>query len=293
MEVIVVDNNSSDGTSEFLATNFPQIKVIRNLSNEGYAPAMNLALAAARGRYVLTLSHDAELKAGAAQALINFMDSHPRAGLAGPLTLDGEGKVMTTLHSPNFFLSVWGEIMPIKQFMRQMPRLRRVASLFLSNRTGLTSNYGLTRQVPLVDGGCIMTRRELLDQVGCLDPYMPLGPDDRDWCHRARQQGFEVWFVAESEIIHRAKPRENMALMDPYLCSILTPQMCYFFSKYHKGFKAQVFYWSAYLLNWKRSLQSRKFRGFSRDHAAAFKIAADLCLRPEKYIAEYKKLWNR
>ena len=117
---------------------------------------------------------------------------------------------MTTLHHPNLFVTVWTEIIPIKQVIRRTRWLRSLVTRVFPNSSGLTLDYTITHQAPIVDGGCILARRGFIDSVGLLDPNIPQGPDDYDWCFRAMAAGFEVWYVASSEIVHRQKLPENI-----------------------------------------------------------------------------------
>lgn len=282
-EVLVVDNGSTDETHRLISATYPSVILLSTGRNLGYAPAMNLALERSRGRYVLTLSHDAEIKANSAQTLIHFMDAHPQVGLTGPCTVDAAGNVVTTLHSPNLWLSLWGEIIPIKKWLRRSGWLRRLATTLVPNTSGLTADYTVSHQVPVVDGGCIMARRALLQTVGLLDPYIPQGPDDYDWCFRAHAHGFEVWFVAESEIIHRSSPKEDLARLAPVHVRLGWPQVCYLYSKYHHGLDVRMFCLLASVLIWKLRLQSWRLYGAHSEYDCMLKEALVLCLNPSKY----------
>jgi GT2 family glycosyltransferase len=292
-EVIVVDNNSTDGTRELIADKYPKACVIHNPINQGYGPAMNLALAQARGEFVLTLSSDAVLKPGAAQTLVKFMRTHPRAGLAGPRTLDARGKIVTTLHHPSIMVAMWSQIIPIAKFIRERPWLRRQLTKLFPNSSGQTSNYDYTRRVPMVDGGCVLARRSAIVKVGLLDPLIPLGPDDYDWCFRMRQAEFEVWYVAESEIIHRTSVKDNIIDLSPGYLSVKFPVFCYFYGKYHRGAKRKFFYLSAYLGNWRLYRQAMKVYGSNSPQVTALAQAAKVILHPETYAREVGTLFAR
>jgi GT2 family glycosyltransferase len=194
------------------------------------------------------------------------------------------------LHHPSLFLSIWTEIIPIKQWLRRTHLVRSVLTKLFPNSSGLTSNYSVTHQVPVLDGGCLFIRREVLHSVGLLDPLIPQGPDDYDWCFRARQKGFEVWFVAESEVIHRTRPKEDLANVSPRYSRIKMPQMCYLYGKNHHGLLAKLFNWSACLLAWKWRLEARRRYGTDTEYDAALNDAIDLCLHPERYAREYNML---
>ncbi len=281
IQVLVVDNNSTDGTLDFISRAYPQVNLIRNAVNAGYAPAMNTAFSRAVGQFILTLSHDAELKSGAIQALMEFMQAHPKAGILGPRTLDGDGNVVTTTHHPDLMLSIWTELIPLKQWLRRSPSIRAILGWLLPNSSGLTSNYSVTRQTAVLDGGCLLIRRTVLEQIGGLDPAIPQGPDDYDFCYRARQAGFEIWFVAESEIVHRTQPRERPTDLSLVYLRTRLPQWCYLYGKYHRGSSMLIFRWIAYLLAKKWEIELRHRYGKDSAQVTAVREAARVCLHPE------------
>jgi GT2 family glycosyltransferase len=290
-ELIVVDNGSSDGTVALAETAHPGVNILRNDRNTGYAPAMNRALASAGGEFVLTMSHDAELTAGAVSALVGFMRSHPNAGAAGPRTLDGHGGVVSTLHHPSLMLSVWTEIIPLRAWLRRRPWLRRLLGRIAPNSSGLTSDYSRTHRVAVLDGGCLIIRRSVTDRVGTLDERLMQGPDDYDFCCRLNRAGFETWFVAEAEVVHRSRPKEKAS--DLSLTSLRTrlPQMTYLYRKFNGRFSSRLFNLSAWLLlrKWRREV--RRTYGSDSIQAAALSQAEPYCLNPGRYARDYQELW--
>jgi N-acetylglucosaminyl-diphospho-decaprenol L-rhamnosyltransferase len=92
LEVIVVDNASSDGAADMVERFFPGVRLIRNAENVGFARASNQAAAAARGRYLFFLNNDTVVPPGALRRLAAFARAHPEAGLIGPLLRDGAGR---------------------------------------------------------------------------------------------------------------------------------------------------------------------------------------------------------
>jgi GT2 family glycosyltransferase len=291
-ELIVVDNGSLDDTVALAETAHPGVKVLRNDRNAGYAPAMNRALASARGEFLLTMSHDAELTAGAVSALVGFMRSHPNAGAAGPRTLDGHGGVVSTLHHPSLMLSVWTEIIPLRAWLRRRPWLRRLLGRIAPNSSGLTSDYSRTHRVAVIDGGCLIIRRSAIDRVGPLDERLMQGPDDYDFCYRLNRAGLETWYVAEAEVVHHSQLKEKAS--DLSLNSLRTrlPQMTYLYRKFNGRFTSRLFGLSAWLLlrKWRREL--RRTYGADSLQAAALLRAEPYCLNPGRYARDYQQLWG-
>lgn len=283
IQVWVVDNHSTDGTLAFISRIYPQVNLIRNTENVGYAPAMNQAFASVVGQFILTLSHDAELKPGTLQALMEFMQAHPKAGLLGPRTLDDDGNIVTTTHHPNLLLNIWTELIPLKQWLRRSPSIRAILGWLLPNSSGLTSDYSVTRQAAVLDGGCLLIRRTVIEQIGVLDPAIPQGPDDYDFCYRASKAGFENWFVSTSEIVHRTQPRERSTELSLVYLQTRLPQFCYLYGKYHRGLSLVFFKWSAYLLAKKWEFELRRMYGKDSMQVTAVREAARVCLHPENY----------
>ena len=290
-EIIVVDNASVDDTAAVLAQEVPLVTIIRNSENLGYAPAMNMALRKSKGQYVLCLSLDAELLAGSVQTLIDFMKSKPVCGLAGPRTLNADGDVITTNHHPNLMLSIWTEIIPAKMWLRKHSWVRKVATLLAPGSSGLTSDYNKTRSVRLLSGGILLASRRFLDDVGVLDGNMPLGPDDYDWCLRALQAKYEIWYVAESSMIHRQRPKEDPTRLAPINLFSQLPSLVYFYRKNHKGIQLKMFQASALLLLAKWRWKVVREYGTDSIQYEAIREARRICLNPDYFEREVPRKW--
>lgn len=291
IDIIVVVNGASNGVLEAMKKRHDSISLIFNGENKGYAPAMNMAIRKSRGNYVLCLSHDAELLPNSIQALLEFMESSPKCGLAGPLTMNGNGQILSTMHHPNLFISIWGEIIPVKRWLRRSRQIRRLLTAAAPNTSGLTSDYSATRQVKMLSGGILFSRRKFLDDVGLLDDNMPLGPDDYDWCYRAREGGYEIWYVAESKMIHRQTPKEDVRDLNPVYLYVRLPSLQYFFRKYHRGFKERLFTLSLLILYFKWRLQILSRYGTESLHFEAVQEGQRVCLRPERYSSDIVNSW--
>jgi len=283
LELIVVDNGSTDGTANAVRAEWPFAEVIQEPVNRGYAPAMNRALLRSRGRYLLLLSQDAEASPESVETLLEFMEGHPTAGLAGPRTVDDDGRVVTTLHHPNLFLSLWTEIIPVKPWLRRQADLRRRLAAVAPNSSGLTSNYEETHPVPVLDGGCLMVRRRALEKVGLLDPMLPQGPDDYDWCYRMARGGFELWYVATAVVVHRARPKEDAATLTLQQVRLRLPQWCYLYAKYHRQPAVTAFRLSALLLLWKWRRRIVRLHPEDRARIESLCDASRLCWSAREY----------
>ncbi|MBI1850932.1 MAG: glycosyltransferase family 2 protein [Planctomycetes bacterium] len=194
-EIIVVDNASRDGSDRMVACEFPGVRLIRNSQNEGYSAANNRAFGFCRGRHVLLLNSDTIVLPGTLEALIEFMDRNPPVGVAG-CRLDrpnGELDLACRRSFPTPLLSLY--------------RLLRLSRLFPSSRR--FARYNLTYldpsgcyEVDSVVGAFMLVRREVIDEMGGLDERYFMYGEDLDWCYRARQRSWKVWYVGAHRVVH-------------------------------------------------------------------------------------------
>jgi hypothetical protein len=195
LEIIVVDNGSRDGTGEMLARDFPKVRFIGNETNIGFTRPMNQALRAGSGRYLLQLNPDTVLLPEALDRLMDFMNQHPEVGICTPKVLNPDGTLQ-------------------KQCRRGDPRPMAVISYFsglssLFPRSRFFGGYLLdyldednTAPVDNVSGSCMFIRREVIRSIGYLDEGFFAYQEDSDYCFRARQAGWKIYYVAEAQIVH-------------------------------------------------------------------------------------------
>ncbi|THD82305.1 glycosyltransferase family 2 protein [Aliigemmobacter aestuarii] len=184
MEVIVVDNGSTDESLAMLAAHFPQVGVIANVTNRGFAAANNQALSWARGRHVLLLNTDTLVRGDVLCAAVHWLDAHPKAAVLGPRVLNRDGTVQDSVKGwPGF-----------GYLMRQTLGLGR-------NRA---PNLGLVAEaeVPAVSGCAMFVRRAALAEVGVLDEAFFFYGEETDWCRRFAVAGWGVHFAPVGEIVH-------------------------------------------------------------------------------------------
>lgn len=195
LQVIVVDNASVDGSVEMVRGRYPGVTVLALDRNLGYAEGNNLAAEAAQGEWLLFLNPDTVAPDGASEALIRFLEEHPKAALVAPRLVSPDGETQASVRgmpTPVALLAAWF-------------RLNRLGS----KSAALTSyrlpgfDYGLTQQAPQPMASAWMVRREAWEDVGPFDPAFPLFFNDVDWCLRAQRRGWEIWYSADVSIEHR------------------------------------------------------------------------------------------
>jgi hypothetical protein len=224
-EVILVDNGSTDDSIAMVRQDFPQVyaRLIVNPANLGFAAATNQALATAQGRYLLLLNNDTVVQPGAIDHLVAFADAHCAAGLVGCRLLNPDGSLQPSCRS---FPSLWIMLCRALYLDKLLPNNRWTGANYLSYWS-----HDTTRTVDVASGCCLLTRRSVLEQVGPLDDRFFFYFEETDWCRRAWQAGWKVYFTPEAQIIHyggRSSSRQSAKMSVLYLDSLLK-----YFRKHH------------------------------------------------------------
>jgi N-acetylglucosaminyl-diphospho-decaprenol L-rhamnosyltransferase len=195
-EVWVVDNASADGSPEMVRRRFSQAQLVANSDNIGFAAANNQALRATSGRYALLLNPDTELRAGALQTLVDFLQTKPAAGMVGPKLVYGDG---TFQHSAFQFPSL---LQVLFDFYPLHPRLLNSRLNGRYPRALYAAGWPFAIDHPL--GACMMVRRQTLDEVGALDEGFFMYCEEIDWAMRMRRAGWDIYCVPAAEVVHYA-----------------------------------------------------------------------------------------
>jgi GT2 family glycosyltransferase len=230
-EIIVVDNDSSDGTREMLQEDYPQVRVIVNGENRGYTAPMNQALRAARGDYLLQLNPDTVVYPGALQSLVDFLQHNPRVGICGPKVLNRDGSLQAPCRR--------GESRPwaVFSYFLGLSRLFPKSRLF----GGYLLNYmdeDETHPAAGVSGSCMLIRREAADQIGYLDERFFAYQEDADYCFRAWKAGWQVYYVPQARIVHYGG--QGGSRVQPYRSIIEWHRSYWLF--YRKNFASDYFF---------------------------------------------------
>ncbi len=193
LEVVVVDNGSTDGSVELVRSEWPGAVLSVNQANEGFQKATNRGIRMSRGRHLLLINADAHLTAGAIEVMADRLESDPSAAVVGPRLVYGDRSFQrwTAGRAPDL-ASVASYILFAERFSAAAAR----RSLFLSSdvREPFCPDW--------VSSACMLVRRDALDDVGLLDERYLCYMDDVDLCQRFRDAGWRVWYEPGAEVIH-------------------------------------------------------------------------------------------
>ena len=195
VEIFVVDNASADGSADMVAEEFPQVKLICNEANVGFAAGNNVALRQVAGEYALLINTDTIVRRDALRTMVEFMDAHPEAGACGCKILDPDGTLQ--LDSRRGFPTPLAAFCKMSGLSRLFPKHPLIAHYHM---TYLDPEQ--TAEVEVLSGSCMMVRKSAMDQVGLLDEDYFMYGEDIDWCYRFHQADWKIYYVPTTEIIH-------------------------------------------------------------------------------------------
>jgi GT2 family glycosyltransferase len=193
LEVVVVDNASADGSAAAAREALPAARIIENPENKGFAAAANAGWQASRASHVLFLNSDAEVVAGAVEALLSVLDARPDVGIVGPRTL-GDGDRIQVSTGPRLTpLAEWGQRRLVQGVRRGQAAALREAE----------ARHSREHEPFWVSGSCLLARRSALEEVDGFDERFFLYEEDVDLCQRVRAAGWSVVFTPAATVRHR------------------------------------------------------------------------------------------
>ncbi|HKZ77573.1 MAG TPA: glycosyltransferase family 2 protein [Pyrinomonadaceae bacterium] len=212
-EVIVVDDASTDATSDYLQSRFPQIRVIRNLVSLGYGGAANQGMTLARGRWIAISNSDIEMTGDALTRLVSFLEAHPEAGAVGPKLLNSDGSHQKSVsRHPTVLANAVRLVVPpgILEAAPILWVLRNLAKHLKLNLGRLAQEADSPLVVECVMGAFFVVRRAVIETVGGFDSdrfYM--FAEEADWFLRMQRAGWSVYYLPEAQVIHYGSATVN------------------------------------------------------------------------------------
>jgi GT2 family glycosyltransferase len=223
MEVLVVDNASTDDSVDMVETKFPWVKLIKSSENLGFAKGNNMAIRQCQGRYIALVNPDVIVFPGCLDALADFLDENPKVGNVGPRVLNPDLSMQSTCRR---FPTLWNNFCSATGLSTRFKNSRLFAGEHM-----LYFPHDRTLTVDVLVGCFSMIPREALDAVGLLDEVLFMYGDDVDWCRRARNAGWQVVFYPGAQAIH-----DRGKITAPYPVRFAVAQqrsILYYWSKHH------------------------------------------------------------
>lgn len=197
IHTVVVDNASIDGSAELVQAQFGWVDLITATNNLGFARANNLALKrfSDRADYFLLLNPDTVLEPGSLRVMVEFMDSHPMAGIAGCKVVKPDGTLDWACKRSYIIPSVlFYKAVGLDRMYPNSPRFGRYQLTYLDENA--------INEVDALMGAFMMIRRQCLRAIGPLDESLFMYGEDLDWCYHAKADGWKVYYVPKARILH-------------------------------------------------------------------------------------------
>lgn len=239
-ETIVVDNNSNDGSGRMVREQFPQVQLIENRENLGFARGNNQGIRRSQGKYLLLLNSDTEVAPRSFQVLVDFITARPNVGAVGARLLNADGSLQP---------SCFPMLTPGREIW-QLVFLDRIwrRSTYPMYRWDVTT----PREVEVIKGACLMLRREALDQVGLLDEEYFMYTEEVDLCYRLSLAGWRLWWVPRAKVVHYGG--QSTQLMSDRMYVQLYRSKVQFYRKFGGRDRAERFKRLVRLVYWPRSI---------------------------------------
>ena len=194
-ETLVVDNASTDGSAAMVLENVPDVVLMQNEENIGFARANNQAIRRSRGRYILLLNPDTIVLDNALGQMVTFADARPQIGALGCKILTTDGSI--DFRCARRFPSLLTELFSRTRFSKRFPHHPLFGRFLMGNW-----DHNSSREAECLVGSCMMVRREVIEQVGLLDEDFFMYGEDIEWCYRINKAGWQIFYYSEPQIVH-------------------------------------------------------------------------------------------
>jgi len=194
LDVIVIDNGSRDGSVEMVEAGFPDVRVVKNEQNEGFAKPNNVGMRMAIGRHLFLLNSDTIVRHGAIRILSSFLDAHPDVAACGPKLVYPDGRLQKSVKG---FPTLWTHFCDMLFFDKMFPRTQ-----LFGRGEAAYFDYGRTQEVDHVMAAAFLIRREVFTATDGFDERFSIYYNDMDWCYRIRKKGWKIYYVHDAIVAH-------------------------------------------------------------------------------------------
>jgi N-acetylglucosaminyl-diphospho-decaprenol L-rhamnosyltransferase len=264
-EIFIVDNSSTDGSAEFITTNFPNIQIVANKENRGFAAANNQGLTFCRGRYVLFLNPDTIVKENCLAKALSYMEMHPHAGLAGLHIINPDGTGQES-----------------------------VSYRYLSQRHTSGEVSDLPGEIAAVLGAAMIAPRLAIESVGGFDEDYFLYGEDEDLCLRIRRLGLSIGFIEGARVVHLHGQSERNSTSAEVWRKKIRAEHLFYRKHYRPETIAEIYRMELLKSRW-RIMTLHLFLPFirnrheTREKIAKYKVIEDELLHGNLFMAQRKK----
>lgn len=265
-EVIIVDNNSQDGTIDYIKRYFQDLKLIVNKENLGFAFAVNQGIKASQGSHILLLNPDTVVNPDTISCMLDFIDKKEKCGAIGCLIKNTDGSIQPSFGN---FPSIITEFFQNLGLYKLIPKGRVIPyNIFTRHK------FKKIHRVDWAGGSCLMLKKEAINKVGLLDENFFLYLEEVDWCYRAYKMGFKIFFFPNVFTIHHLRKSAEKNLEKAVISE--TESLIYYFKKHYPEKKQRSL---------KRLIKFKCFLQIIR-----WSFMSLFGLKNKKYIDIYKKI---
>jgi len=226
-EVWVVDNASKDSSVQMVKSKYPQVRLIENSQNVGFAGANNQAIQQSQSQYVLLLNSDTLVYPGTFDYLLDFLISHERVGAAGSRYLNPNGTLQRSCY-------------PFPTISRELWRLLKLDILSPYGTYSMNSwPVDQARPVDILQGASLILKRAAIDEVGILDETYFMYSEEVDLCYRLKKAGWDLYWVPQSVILHYGGQSTKQISEEMFLQ--LYKSKLLFFKKHYGAFATELY----------------------------------------------------
>ncbi len=233
-EVIIVDNNSNDGSAAMVRQRFPHCKLVESKENLGFSRGNNCGLQNAKGKYIFFLNPDTVLATNAVHGMFQYMESNQDVGAVGCKLLNQDRSIQFTCARtyPTLF-NQFCELMMLNRILPKSKMFSTVELNFWDHRS--------SRDIDCLSGACIFARRDIINTIKGFDEKIFMYAEDVDLCYRIRKEGWKLHYLSTEEIYHLEEQSAKQKTQKYFSFLVMRESNQYYFYK-HYGRLQAVFY---------------------------------------------------
>ncbi len=230
-EIIVVDNDSRDGTVRMLREMYPNVTVIENRGNRGFAAACNQGMAISRAPFILLLNPDTRILPGNIGKALDYITTRPAAGIVGCRILYPDGSTQPSIRD---FPGIWNCFVESFFLYGLFPRSR-----LFGRYHGTCFDYSREQEANVLLGAFLLLRKSLIDEIGLLDERFFVYAEETDLCRRSQSAGWKNLYTPGAEIIHYEAGSSRLTAAGSFI--LLHESLHKYAKKYFSPASARIF----------------------------------------------------